>query len=497
MTNSNISKLAAGYQMQGIAKGNAESGKKTEDTGDMFSAMIGQMNLGLGQSMDLSKKPEASLTVGIGKSKASSDQKTPDFTSKSDTSRIKKAEDTSAAVKEKADALGEKTAEKISEVMEEELSVTEEELNEVLEELGLSFMDLLNPANLAQVVAELTGAAENSSLLLSEDFVNVMQAVNDITAELAAELGISTEELQNMLSETVQESGLFELTDDTASEQIVAETSEEDTQNAGILKQPEEENLQTVKSDISVEGADGAGTEEAGDNLRTLKEQVNLQENQEGSESNAGENSKENSKENAAFTRQETKNAGQPVFEANASHVMTQGQTAEVNAVPVTPVYTGAVNVSEILQQIAEFVKASASQDVTSLEMQLNPENLGKLYLQISATKEGNVTAQFAAQSQAVKEALETQIVELRQTLNQQGVKVDAIEVTVATHEFERNLEQNAEREKQQGQHEEKRQGRRSLNLNQLDGLSGLMSEEEMLAAKIMQENGNSMDVTA
>lgn len=493
MTNSNISKLAAGYQMQGIAKGNAESGKKTEDAGDLFSAMIGQMNLGLGQSMDLSKKPEASLTVGTGKTKASSDQRTLDFTSKSDTTRIKKAEDTSAAVKEKADALGEKTAEKICEVMEEELSVTEEELNEALEELGLSFMDLLNPANLAQVVAELTGAAENSSLLLSEDFVNVMQTMNDITAELAAELGISTEELQTMLSETVQESGLFEMTDDMASEQIVVEPLEEDTQNAGILKQPEEENLQAAKADVSVEEADEAGTEETGGNLKSIEEQANPQENQEESESNTGASSKEN----AVFNRQETKNAGQPAFEANASHVMMQGQTAEASAVPVTPVYTGAVNVSEILQQIAEFVKVSASQDVTSLEMQLNPENLGKLYLQISTTKEGSITAQFAAQSQAVKEALETQIVELRQTLNQQGVKVDAIEVTVATHEFERNLEQNAEREKQQGQQEEKRQGRRSLNLNQLDGLSGLMSEEEMLAAKIMQENGNSMDVTA
>jgi len=490
VTNSNISKLAAGYQMQGIKNGNAESGKKSENTSDIFSAMIGQMNQGLGQSMDLSKKPEASLTVGTGKAQAASDQRTQDFTSNS---QIKKAEDTSAAVREKADALGGKTGEKICEVMEEELEITEEELNEVLEELGLSFMDLLNPANLAQVVAELTGAAESSSLLLSEDFVNVMQAMNDIMAELAAELGIAPEELQNMLSETVQETDLFEMTGDMASEQIVVEAPDEDTQNAGILKQPEGENQQAAKADASVEEADGAATEETGDNFRVIDEQANSQENQEESGSNAGENSKES----AAFTRQDAKEAGQTTFEANASHVMMQGQTAEANAVPVAPVYTGTVNVSEILQQIAEFVKVSASQDVTSLEMQLNPENLGKLYLQISTTKEGSITAQFTAQSQAVKEALETQIVELRQTLNQQGVKVDAIEVAVATHEFERNLEQNAEREKQQGQQEEKRQGRRSLNINQLDELSGLMSEEEMLAAKIMQENGNSMDVTA
>lgn len=45
---------------------------------------------------------------------------------------------------------------------------------------------------------------------------------------------------------------------------------------------------------------------------------------------------------------------------------------------------------------------------------------------------------------------LETQVADLRQNLNQAGVKVDAIEVTVASHEFEKNLEQNQENEKQQ-----------------------------------------------
>ena len=33
--------------------------------------------------------------------------------------------------------------------------------------------------------------------------------------------------------------------------------------------------------------------------------------------------------------------------------------------------------------------------------------------------------------------------------------------------------------------------------MNQLDELSGLMSEEEMLVAKIMRDNGNSVDFTA
>lgn len=492
MTNSNISKVAAGYQTQGLPKGNVESARKTESSGDTFSAMIGQMNLGLGQSVNLSGKQENPISAGISKAGNVSGGGTQDYTSKSDAVRIKKAQDTGSSVKEKAEALEETTGEKIRDVMEEELGVTEEELEEVLEKLGFGLMDLLNQANLAQAVSELTGT-ETSSLLLSEDFVNVMQAVNEIAAELAAELGISQEELQSMISEAVGQTGELELSGEEMPQAAGEAPDADETQNPEFSEQSGDEALQAAKTDAPTEKADEADAEENADSRKVSVEQQNSQGEQKEINSDVGEDSREST----TFIRQEAKGTEHAVVETNGSQAFMQGQTAEVNVTPAVPVYTGDVNVSEILQQIAEFVKVSVSQDVSSLEMQLNPENLGKLYLQISATKEGSITAQFAAQNEAVKEALETQIVELKQTLNQQGVKVDAIEVTVASHEFEKNLEQNAEREKQQGQQEEQRQGRRNLNLNQLDGLSGLMSEEEMLAAKIMQENGNSMDVTA
>ena len=131
------------------------------------------------------------------------------------------------------------------------------------------------------------------------------------------------------------------------------------------------------------------------------------------------------------------------------------------------------------------------------MEMQLNPENLGKVYVNVYS-REGTIHAQLAASNESVRAALETQVADLRQNLTQAGVKVDAIEVTVASHEFERNLEQNGESEKQQGERqEEKVSHRRNLNSDSLDELSGLMTEEETLAAQIMRDNGNSVDLTA
>ena len=71
-------------------------------------------------------------------------------------------------------------------------------------------------------------------------------------------------------------------------------------------------------------------------------------------------------------------------------------------------------------------------------------------------------------------------------------------EVTIASHEFERNLEENQHNAaKEQQEAETRQQGRRNLNLGSLDELEGLMTEEENLAAKMMSEQGNSMDVTA
>ena len=86
----------------------------------------------------------------------------------------------------------------------------------------------------------------------------------------------------------------------------------------------------------------------------------------------------------------------------------------------------------------------------------------------------------------------------LRENLNQQGVKVDAIEVTVSSHGFEKNLDSGQQREQQEGEMQEaNKKTRRSIRLDSLDELSGLMTEEEMLVAQIMKDNGNSMDLTA
>ena len=78
-------------------------------------------------------------------------------------------------------------------------------------------------------------------------------------------------------------------------------------------------------------------------------------------------------------------------------------------------------------------------------------------------------------------------------------MKVEAIDVTVASHNFEQNLEQNSKRDEENANilQGNLKTIRRNINLDSLEDLTGLMSEEEMLVAQIMKDNGNSVDMTA
>lgn len=386
----------------------------------------------------------------------------------------------------------EEFAENVYETLEEEFHVSKEDIEEVLAGLGLSVTDLMDPKNLMAFVTELTGE-DVGTLFLSENFQNVMQEISVLTEELAAELGITKEQLIAFSEEMSQN-----LQSAEAPAVDTVDFQEIDTVAKEVDKTEGEKNAQTVA--VSQKGSETLQGEEA----ITAEEPEETQEDQPGiavaeTEEEDTEESSDDSRNDNVF--EHAKNGRTEQDHSNVHMSNVQDYRAEEFSVPKetgVPVYTSQVDVADIIEQIANHVRINLSAEGTSMEMQLNPENLGKIYLNISE-KEGVIRAQIAAQNEIVKEALETQMVELRQNLNQQGIKVDAIEVTVASHEFEQNLEGQAKQEEQarQQMEENQKKARRSLNLNDLDGLAGLMSEEEELVAKMMRDNGNQVDLTA
>lgn len=146
----------------------------------------------------------------------------------------------------------------------------------------------------------------------------------------------------------------------------------------------------------------------------------------------------------------------------------------------------------EIMNQILDYMKIQLNADADYLEMQLQPESLGTLQIRI-ASKEGIMTAQFTTASESVRAALESQMVQLQQQLENQNIKVEAIEVTVQSHAFESALQQG---EQNQQQPEEKRNRTRAIDLNNLTEDDDL-SEEDKIVAQMMEANGNTVDYLA
>ncbi len=400
----------------------------------------------------------------------------------------------------------EQFTEDVKEVLKEELGVSDEAIEAAMQTLGLQFQDLLNQNNLANLVAELTGADSVPQLLCSEQFVNVLQSVNDIGKDLLNALDMSLEEFQSAVVKVMDdnagssdavtgqetEASVDEVvvTDQTATEDTSASTQKFVVEDARQTKAAE--NAPVKEQEVTAQ--DTQPTEVTEDIPEDITEQETVQ-NRQTSE-NAPEDSTDQN--NSSDTPGRFRFTNETAHTADGAAVTPQNQVVQefANVETVEPL-PQSVNTQDVIDQIVESARVILTEDKTSMELQLNPQNLGKIILKVTE-QEGAVTAKIMTQNAVVKAALEAQTVELRQNLEQTGVKVDAVEVTVASHEFEKNLEQNAEGEKQQGEQQEKEKGRtRRLNLNDLSELTGVMSEEETLAAKMMAEQGNSVDYTA
>ncbi len=405
----------------------------------------------------------------------------------------------------------------VKEVLKEELGVSEEEIEQAMAGLGLQYADLTNQTNLAQLVSELTG--ENvTDLLCNESFVNVMQEVSVLTDDMLQELGMNLQEFQDICkqADTLQDFVKPADTEENAApaeqlQEMAVATDETAVNPDEVTVVADDVPTETATQNVSTEQPTTA-QEKAGEQITVVKE-TQPEKTETVTEDTPGEKTTEVATTVAEEANTDSSNAEsgqkQPDMsrEQTAQHAevyVAQGQQTEnVQTVQgeFVQAYQQVIDVQDVMEQIVQSARVITTSSDTTMEMQLNPENLGKIFMEIT-TKEGTVSAKIVAQNEAVRDALEAQIVELKQNLNQAGVKVDAVEVTVSSHEFERNLEQNGKQDEQLAeQREEQEQSgerrRRNLNLNSLDELSGIMTEEESLVAQMMQDNGNTMDVKA
>ena len=493
MTSANVSKMTANMPFQTNAS--AKSGKEEKEAVEFMEvlgslALSGQTNQYKNQSQNVEAAVERAGEIKTEYEKYPvKENRIPEAADRMDDAQMEEAKE---AVEEFAD--------EVSQKVEELFGVSEGELQEAMEELGLSFVDLMNPANLAELMTKLTGQEDSLALLMNPDFQELMQDLEGFSAQLLQKLGMTAKEAADLMNQLQREmTGTVEnvqnAVTDLQNHMEVQEDTAEVEQN--VPDMPEEAAL-TEKEGPSVKNPQQTG-DGTGEEIQTVQKTAD-----ETVDNGQKQNSEQEAMEDgdARETMKDTRGLGN---ERNLTEEpgMQNIQAARTGEAPVVnsaaaPINTS-VNVADIIRQVSEFTRIMYQGNVTSMEMQLNPENLGKIFVQVTA-KEGAITAHLAAQNEVVKEALESQVAILKENMNQQGLKVEAVEVTIASHEFERNLEENQHNQSQEEQQEQAAKNgntRRNISMNQLDELSGLMSEEEMLAAKIMRDNGNSVDFTA
>ena len=467
---------------------------------------------------------------------------------------IQKADDSGLSTAD-ADEITKRVSSQIVEKVTEDLDITEDKLCEIMQMLGITSMELLQPENLTELFANATGIENNpQEMVLNSDFTGLYADVMDIASQNQAllEAVSNMEVLENpqvleiftepdnpgeiitaSAEEDIAKVQISDVTDETeepvfqqpqvkseaigtsetisASENIgatettpatvqkersmseMATTAVSQSQTTSVNTVSE---LQTASEDNTVSGAQGM-LETAEVEASNISETAVSSESIDLSETVSLKSEKQVMKTDLNSDSSSDERSFDDKSENRVLHTMINEQMQPegvFEAFDVQPKYTS-VNTTDIIRQIVDQISIAKTTGESVIEMQLNPENLGKLYINVTE-RNSEITARIAVSNETVKNALESQMAALRENLQDANIRVNDVEITIATHEFERNLEQNAGNEngRQDGQQFTHQS---SSNGGNRTGHNEAASDEAGLAAQIMRDNGNSVDFMA
>ena len=384
------------------------------------------------QTNTYSAAPSDSLvSMGANKSNKNADIVTTNSTVKN----VK----TDNAVKENSNKMTQDVQNAVSDIKEKikkTMNVSDEDIESAMEQLGIIAEDLLDMQKLTDLVVALSGNTDSLEFLTDADSVSML---NDIL-EYAKSVTDNLEDVYNMDIDSIKEM-LVSAKDD--------------------VKQSVKQSV--VKEDAQPEERPEAASQYELSNVIAQKTKV-----QADNDKQQTHMSDKASVQNENFTGNMAQNI-QNAFSEIIDEVSN-------------------VNEADIVRQVVEQIKVTTGQQLSSIEIMLNPENLGKVHIAVTA-RQGVITAQLTAQNEQVKAALENQMTALKEHFNNQGVKVESVEITVQSHGFEsqQNLEGN--NSEQAGQ---EKKTHRKLDLSSLEELEESDMTDEEIRAKDAIVNGDS-----
>lgn len=399
-------------------------------------------------------------------------------------------------------------AEEISEItnqivdkIKSEFEVTDEEIEEAMEVLGLTIADLIKPAELRNLLMELTGTSDSIELLTNVELYDSVKEVTDFASnlftEVAKDFSLSTEQLTEMINTESFEEALNEVdvsvktneAETEADAEVVSEVTVDKTTDAALaFENSDKANANETKP---VESNNSNESEEVPiDTEKKAPEKIEKPESFTQSSLMNDEAMNVRSENRKSFNFDSSKNQE---FTFNQTQAVTNQTVNTVGDIVETVTsYTTGTDTDNIMRQVTDYVKVHISDDVTKMEIELHPASLGTVNMQINS-QNGQITAHLTVQNELVKSVLETQMIKLQETFDEQGTKVSAIEVTVAEYSLNSQSDNNYSEERNGRNYGSKKKG---INLNEIGSLDEL-DEEEQLEAKVMEMNGSSVNYTA
>lgn len=430
----------------GTASKSSNTKSKSSDFKSVMAASISKNTSNAGTGSSDSK-------LGIADAvKTAKDQNTTDTkNTKADTDVVDKkqnAADTGKADKTDNSKQDNKSDEKVNDVVQnvkdtikEELDVSDEDIAKAMEVLGITDNDLLSVVKVTELVSALTGA-DSITLITDDDMSGKLTSVLDA-------VNTAQEDVADMLNTDVDDAVLVIRTD------------------AVVKKDTDETAVKNTDSSIT----DNQSVSETESLSDVLAAKVTAQGSSKHEES-TGEHTGE-------------QNHNTQSYGGVADSII---QSMKDSFADIVTEDTSRVSEADIVNQVIDQIKLSSGRELTSIEVMLNPERLGSVHVTVTA-KNGILSAQIAAQNEQVKTALENQVTALKENFQNQGIKVEAVEITVMTHQFEagQNFGQNESERKQSEQKINKK-----LNLSDyMDDEDETVSAQDIRRKDSIQ-NGNS-----
>ena len=396
-----------------------------------------------------------------------------DATGQKDNDKIAEASGTDKQTDQAAEEI-EETAKELVQEIAKEMDVTPEEVEEAMAVLGLTAVQLFDTDNLKQLLLQITGSTDELSLVTDEalygNLQNLLGAVEESLDSLAKELGMTEDEVSALMEQMIADAGESEVTE----AEDVPEVNLEGMKDYTVSVQKDGK---TVQVKVTVDDASGN---------KSVQEEVT---DAPKTEVQAGHRTRERNA-SADSGKGDGSHAGN-AFLQTLDKAMETGETPE----PVNVEYRS-VQTEDIMNQIMDYMKINLKAESQEMELQLHPASLGTVGVQIAA-KDGVITAHFTTQNETVRAVIETQLIQLKNQFEEQGIKVDAVEVTVANHAYGQQFSQ--EQENADGKQEKAQKSTRRINLDELGEEAELdeMEDSERIAVEMMQASGSTVDYTA